>query len=146
MKPTAAATAFGLALWLALLVVSVFDVYILDHFDGSIGTRLVNVLLNAAVHIGLALFTALGFAAVLCLRRQNVSSYPGARIWLPVSVLVAGTLIYCMTFLGPVFWGHFGTWWLSMGIMSAYCFVTGALIAAVLTWTLGRLTLSAAQE
>ena len=138
MKRTQLAIAFGIALWLALLLVSLFDVYLLNHFDGSIGTRLKNVLLDAAVHVGLALFTALGFAAVLGLRRQSVSSYPGSRVWLPVSVLVAGTLIYSMKFLGPAFWGHFGTWWLSMGIMSAYCFVTGALIAEALAWLTKR--------
>src|ERR1044072_2892978 len=98
MELIPSAIAFGIALWVALLLASVFDVDVLNHFDGSIGTRLKNVLLDAAVHIGLALFTALGFAAVLDLRRQSLSSYPGAKVWLPASVLVAGTLIYSMTF------------------------------------------------
>jgi len=139
MRWIASSAAFGLALWIVLLVASAIDVYLLDHFDGAIGTRLDNFLLDAAICTGLALLSASGFAAALAWRRPNIASFPQARVWLPVTALIAGALIYSLTFLGPDLWTKVDAWWMSLGLISAYCIGVGALAGGLLALILEKI-------
>lgn len=136
MKWISSSVAFGVALWAALLVANVIDVYILDHFDGAVGSRIRNIILNAALEAGLSLVAAIGFASVLASRRQTLSSFPHARLWLPIAAIASCVLIYSLTFLSPLFWDKIDSLGMNLVVMPAYCLVVGALTAAVLAWVL----------
>ena len=71
MKPVTSTALFATALLVALLCVSLIEIYVFAHFEGAIGTPFDNLKVSGLVDAAISLIAALGFAAALYWRRSR---------------------------------------------------------------------------
>jgi len=130
MRSGLTATVFATVLWAALCFTSVFDVYVLGHFEATLGDRFDNLSINALGDVLVAFVVAIGFAGYLFVRR--IKALP-VSLWVSpaASGLVAGLLVYVVAlFLGQIP-DLFGYPQVNIFVFVVFCLALGALAAAV---------------
>ena len=121
MKPVTSTARFATALLVALLCVSLIEIYVFAHFEGALGSRFDNLELSALVDAAISLIAAFGFAAALYWRRSRTLPIRNARIWSPVSGGIACGLIYAIAPMSARLSELFGSWQIHIGFVAAYC-------------------------
>jgi len=143
MRPLTATMLFAAALWVALTLGSVIEIYAFQHFEGAIGSRVDNLVLNVLINAAISAVGAIGFGGALRLRRVGAIPRHYILIWLPTSALVACGFVYMFMLAGIALSNLFSSWQLNIALFAGYCLLVGTIVAAALTQLLRARTRAA---
>ena len=131
-----AVSSFTAALWAALTCVSFIQIYAFDYFEGAIGSRIDNLILNTFLNVGVSLLVALGLGVVLVWRRASRVPTRYVQFWLPASATIACGVIYAFGLAGSKFSAFYESWQINLGLVAVFCVVVGVLVASTLVRSL----------